>query len=583
MLAIKGTLFTKPLSLTRIGILGFSVLSILFAGVLPFSLFLYASLPFQTARYLGSFMFYAGLAVMLYVGLTTQFKPNWKLRRQAITLSALVFVALATFAVVEAPAVNALTPLPTDRGVNNSAPYKFSVPFTEYQWIIAQFRDGTYYAINGSDWNIMTIVEPWQSVPPWAALSTNKTALIQQALSVTTAGKILLNELTFPYSCTIPTNVAVIESYRGLTRQFISSANTQGSPYTISIDTVNAGYYLAQDGQGRFLDEWSSTNASYVFQSAVGSNRTVQWKSGSYTANTKLLISGYTDLKLVAEKGTVITLSSSYADNAWIDELDEWTDPGAAGRCVVDGFTINCNGKGATGIHFHRSSNTQIINNEVYGSTTFGIAACGHNLRIAHNFVHNITGTGVGIYADVGYNMVIEENYVRDVDTQGIVLASNAGGKVIKNLLYNAGTAIADDSGTGNLYEGNQVLTSTNGIYLTDANQAIVKNNIMETIGYYAVVVKTVAAPTKGVNIESNRVTGTSIGVLLYPTNSQQIQYTSIKENTFLTCSGYGVQYASGGGILNNINLYYNTYISCGTNVDLTSATNATQTDWVYP
>jgi hypothetical protein len=34
----------------------------------------------------------------------------------------------------------------------------------------------------------------------------------------------------------------------------------------------------------------------------------------------------------------------------------------------VDGFTINCNGKAATGIHFHRSSNSQIENNEIYGS-----------------------------------------------------------------------------------------------------------------------------------------------------------------------------------------------------------------------
>src|SRR5690606_425322 len=45
------------------------------------------------------------------------------------------------------------------------------------------------------------------------------------------------------------------------------SANTQGSPYTISVDTVQDGYYLAQDSADRFIDEWSSTNSTELLNS----------------------------------------------------------------------------------------------------------------------------------------------------------------------------------------------------------------------------------------------------------------------------------------------------------------------------
>lgn len=206
------------------------------------------------------------------------------------------------------PVASALTPLPSDRGPGNSSAYKFSVPFTEYQWIIAQFRDGTYYAINGSDWNIMTIAEPWQPVAPWAALASNLTALEEQVLASTTSGKILLNEVAYNYNLTIPANVTVIESYNGLTRQFINSANTQGSPYTISVDTVQDGYHLAQDSAGRFLDEWSSTDWATVMAGAIGTGgNTIELTGVNFQKTDHPAIKIYDNTTITGTEQTAIT------------------------------------------------------------------------------------------------------------------------------------------------------------------------------------------------------------------------------------------------------------------------------------
>lgn len=269
------SLFNQRFSFKHLAALVASVLVILCAVWLPYALFwqLDGLLSLQQAQILGSCMFYGGIASFIVVAVVTRFRlsRDWSLKRNVGLFSVLLLTTLVFSSLLSAPVVAALTPLPSDTGPNNSSAFKFSVPFTEYQWVVAQFRDGTYYAVNGSDWNIMTIVEPWQPVAPWAALAENKTALVEQVLSVTDPGKVLLNELSFDYALTVPENVTVVESLNGLTRSFINEANSQGSPITISVDTVQPDYYLAQDSADRYINSWSSTDASTIFKN-VGAN-----------------------------------------------------------------------------------------------------------------------------------------------------------------------------------------------------------------------------------------------------------------------------------------------------------------------
>lgn len=257
----------------------------------------------DVARYIGSFMFYGGIAVCVGVAVAT--RSRWGRPKQLAMACSLALCAC----MLVTPVASALTPLPSDRGPGNSSAFKFSVPFTEYQWIVAQFRDGTYYAVNGSDWNIMTIVEPWQPVAPWAALAENKTALVEQVLSVTDPGKVLLNELSFDYALTVPENVTVVESLNGLTRSFINEANSQGSPYTVSVDSgVNVGYYLVADSEGRIC--FSSTNTNTTITSALTSGAKVEVTKGSYPNTWVSLTNGSS---LTIQKGaTGITALPSY-------------------------------------------------------------------------------------------------------------------------------------------------------------------------------------------------------------------------------------------------------------------------------
>lgn len=257
---VTGSFITSKVSLFVFGFLltvcSLSVSQNLYAYFWP-------NFSIDVARYIGSAMFYGGIATCIGVAIATRSK--WGRPKQIVSALSVVLIA----SMLVSPVAIALTPLPSDTGPGGSSAFKRSVPISDFEWFVAPFRDNSYYAINGSDWNIMTIVEPWQAVAPWTGLSSNLTALVDQCIDVTTSGVIFLKGCAYNYNLTIPGNVTVVESLNGLEREFVSSASTQGSPYTISTDTVNSGYYLAQDKAGRYLDEWTSTNQTDVAYTAL--------------------------------------------------------------------------------------------------------------------------------------------------------------------------------------------------------------------------------------------------------------------------------------------------------------------------
>ena len=64
------------------------------------------------------------------------------------------------------------------------------------------------------------------------------------ALSSTTSGNVLLDGVYFDYGLDVPVGVSVTESVDGLVRVFVNEADRQGSPYTVSVDSVHPTYYL---------------------------------------------------------------------------------------------------------------------------------------------------------------------------------------------------------------------------------------------------------------------------------------------------------------------------------------------------
>lgn len=91
---------------------------------------------------------------------------------------------------------------------------------------------GTYYAKDGATGKVTSN----------ATLNTLLTS-ITTILGVN-GGTVFLKEISFDYSFTIPEKILLIESYQGKIRNFINSADTQGSPYTVSTDDT---YYFVQD------------------------------------------------------------------------------------------------------------------------------------------------------------------------------------------------------------------------------------------------------------------------------------------------------------------------------------------------
>jgi hypothetical protein len=285
------SLFNQRFSFKHLGVLVASVLAIVCAVWLPYALFwqLDGLLSLQQAQILGSFMFYGGIASFVAIAVVTRFRlsKDWSLKRNVGVFSVLLLVTLVFSSLLSAPVVAALTPLPSDSGPNGSSAYKFSIPFTPYEWFIGQFRDGSYYAVNGSDWNIMTIVEPWQPVAPWASLSTNLKALTEQCLSVTSSGVIFLKQVPFDLALieSIPENVKVACSYQDEYYEYINSADTSGSPYTVEVGAgVNVDNYIAKDSENRIC--FTSTDAFSLVNDVIDASPEIVVQDGALRTGT---------------------------------------------------------------------------------------------------------------------------------------------------------------------------------------------------------------------------------------------------------------------------------------------------------
>lgn len=191
-------------------------------------------------------------------------KFTFKTFKKTLILSCLLCILfIVSSTVIEAPLVNADMINTLNQG------YKVSISMGFYDYWIGKLSDNTYFAMRGSDGNVMTFIEPWQSSAPWARYADNYTALEQQVFASISFGTVYSKEVPFNYNLKIPANVTFIESVNGLDRRFISAGNSQGSPYTISQDTFNEGFYLVQDSASRYLNDFTSKNATSIIQNVI--------------------------------------------------------------------------------------------------------------------------------------------------------------------------------------------------------------------------------------------------------------------------------------------------------------------------
>jgi len=203
-------------------------------------------------------------AVFLYLGWTSRFHVDrQRVKGQTRRIKA-AFVVAAVLLMVSPT----LFAAPVSANSMATTGYYLATPYSPYDWLVGNFSSGLVYAINGSSWaNMMTFPTP----APWAAYAGNATAVVEAALTATTAGTIYLKEVAYNYSALdVSANVSIIENVNGLIRTFVNSANSQGSPYTISVGSgADDSYYFCQDSADRYVDSFTSTDYGSLMNTAI--------------------------------------------------------------------------------------------------------------------------------------------------------------------------------------------------------------------------------------------------------------------------------------------------------------------------
>ena len=145
--------------------------------------------------------------------------------------------------------------------------------------------------------------------------STNMTHSERMAVgNMTTAGRVALVNFAHNYNITIPSGVSVWDWVNGSQRVYCNVADSQGSPYTISVDNRVAGYYMAQDSQLRYIANWTSTNAHTVVNStiyAAGSNSIVKLV-GNIILPSPLILTGLHNQTILFDTITATTTSNVF-------------------------------------------------------------------------------------------------------------------------------------------------------------------------------------------------------------------------------------------------------------------------------
>ncbi|MGD0996197.1 MAG: right-handed parallel beta-helix repeat-containing protein [Candidatus Bathyarchaeia archaeon] len=427
-----------------------------------------------------------GAGLLTYLLMRSRFQVNVsKLKRQIVKVS-----VLAGIAIILICAFFVSTPLVRADAIATSN-YYLDTPLPIANAYVGQYTNSSYFAIDGATWNNFIV-------------NSNLTVVEQAAIADISSGNVWM-EVPFNYNVTIPPNISVTENVNGMQRVFINSANSQGSPYTISVDTVNSGYYLAQDSADRYINSWSSTNATSVIDSATAINGAdVLLMNGLYPAS--VTINGNNVVLEGQGRSTILqeppTSTVDVIENNWVTGNNNITIE----NLQIDGNAANViTPLYQKGIEFQQAHNCLVYNCYIH-NTVIDCCGCWHgctdctfqNNEIGYAGQHNgifieCNAPQPLINADRCSGCKVLDNDIYNV-TNGSLTTASAAGVIIQygyncivsgNTISNCFQAIyLDDVATGCniLVQGNTINDSSYGIYLNSNSSTVIGNSISNSL-----------------------------------------------------------------------------------------------------
>jgi parallel beta-helix repeat protein len=559
----------KKLSLVGIALLVASIalifLSKLAVNQVAFNLFLLSSFTDVAALNMYTLLFAvagyvlmaAGAALFVYVAWRSRFvvdAPTVKRQLRVLIVAVAVLLVTLSLFCTQAASANSLA----------TTGYYLATPYSPYDWLIGKFSTGTTYAINGSNWaNMMT----WPTPAPWSDYAGNSTQVIEAALAATTAGTVYLKEVPMNYSLTIPANVQVIENVNGLTRVFIDDAESQGSPYTVSVDTVQTTYYTVQDCADRYIISWTSTEFITTINKALnntgesGGGVVYVSKTINATYSTAIKIH-YSNVHLIGEAGNHLYHTGiDYCLNispvivgAAVSGIDEYLS-----NVLVEGLNITSSGGAeADGITVTFLKDSIIRNNFIYNTTEEGIALYDSvRLKVHGNYLENcgtlssptnpaieVKETELNLHA---YDSQIYGNTIVNPKRTGILVYGTTGTKVFDNLILNSSELTSVDNNCA-------AIMVMSGV-ASNAKNIVVQHNTINNSRWYDIVAQGFNPySVQDLRIENNILANcrkTSIYLLINQFNDRSV----VSDNTIKNAAVVGVllQNVTGMTIRNNV------------------------------
>ena len=431
-----------------------------------------------------------------------------------------------------------------------------------------------------------------------AYTNTNKTHVEELALgNMTTAGRVLCVNFGHNYSVPIQQGVSVDDSVNGTVRVYCNVTDSTGSPYTISVDSRDSTFYLAQDSADRFINDWSSNNATYTVNNAIHAGNTICITGGLYMQNGSFKIAD-SNRTLILDNNAILSVGDN--QNAAAIEIDGSVVIGGLKHIKISGgeiygnnytqslasvyqsagygvFAVYCDDLAVDGMYIH---------DVMYHSIFFG--ACSNSRAINNICINAYLGHGiesddwnpVGWHDGYGRNILFENNYCENQGWSQMKMENINGGRCIGNTLvggiYNRGNAFGMELSNPNpdVYSYDTIVSMnifrncTNAMQIYDWGDNIqVLDNIIESCGGGIE-----AGNSTGLTISGNSFNNITIrnGISVDTCNNTRISNNKISNQTN----------TSGAGLLiknsNNTEVNGGTSKNCGKGLFISNSYNGT-------
>jgi parallel beta-helix repeat protein len=505
---------------------------------------------FQNMPWFGLPLEITGALLISYFLLRSKMKVDMsKTKRQLLKVSVMSGIVLMLVCSIFASTPTAQADLVATTN------YYLRTPLPIADMYIGKYTNTSYFMIQGSNWNNIMV-------------TSNKTAIEVSAFGNMTSGSVWMKEVTHDLSLTVPANIVVTESVNGAERRFGNVANTQGSPYTISVGSGSeSSYYFGEDRKGTVV--WTSTNYSSAVNNAVSLGGTVKVADGNYVLTAPISLS-VSNSVLDLGVANITKAFSGYM----ITNTETLTNIMVIGKgAILNGVSVTYTG---SGVYFSNVSNSTIQglniqkqyddgirlaagcnNNKIVSNTIItsqgivgGTFACGIELSgtvantLNNNIVENnyIADCGLGIYSFTGTNGTIITKNIVDHTTvsEGIDISNSANSEVTNNHVYNTKTiGIGLESDSLNcLVSENTIKNSTHsGIMVQDSlNTRVLGNDIRYSNQHGIIVLNSVNPIGRSHTTVSDNVIGNiQVPANYFDLDVENIYDVVITENQLLT------------------------------------------------